>query len=113
MNNIAIIVTLIGLVGLGGLLTTATWARIVLWTLSLPTLCLGIIFGVNGGAGEPAPPRVLWTACAITFWPFIGCTIGELIKYWRPWHYGAAFFFWVAFLVGALVVLAIELKTLI
>lgn len=81
--NPTVLIGLFALVGIGGICFSRRWVRVVFWLLSIPPLGLGVFGLSQGGIAEPFSSRQMWTFCAATFWPAIGCLLGEVITYWR------------------------------
>jgi hypothetical protein len=81
-----IIILVIGLIGVGGMLLMPWWGRVLLWLPSLGLLFLGIFALKQGGIAEPFSSRQMLAFCSITFWPAIGCAVGEVRRLWRRTH---------------------------
>jgi hypothetical protein len=55
----------------------------VFWVLSVPPLCVGVLALNQGGIAEPFSAGQMWVFSAVTFWPAIGCLLGEVIAFSR------------------------------
>jgi hypothetical protein len=81
--SLAIIIIAIALVGVGGMFLMPWWGRVLLWLPSLALLWLGIFALRQGGIAEPFSPGQMFGFCSVTFWPAIGCVVGEARRLWR------------------------------
>lgn len=84
--SLAILILGIILIGAGGMVLMPWWGRIRLWLPSVGLLSLGIFGLSQGGIAEPFSSGQMLALCSITFWPAIGCTVGELRRVWRRTH---------------------------
>lgn len=77
--GVMIVVATLILLGIAGIWTHQRPMRILLCLLSIPPLATGVLTLVNGGIAEPFKTREMIIFCALTFWPSVGFTIGQVI----------------------------------
>ncbi len=74
---------LVALVGIGGMFSSRRSVRLVFWVLAVAPFGLGMFALIQGGIAEPFSSRQMWAFCAVTFWPVVGCVLGECFGYRR------------------------------
>ena len=90
MGIIAIILLVgIACVGLAGILVRNSVIRVLLWMLAIPPALFGVQGIAQGGIAEPFTPTMLNVFTAVTFWPLVGCGVGQIIQMARRKNHSA------------------------
>lgn len=57
--------------------------RAIVWLLSLAVSMVGFLALGQGGIAEPFNQTQMWSFCAVTFWPVLGCALGQALMHRR------------------------------
>lgn len=80
---ITLILTGISVLGLAGVIMRVRLGRTIVWLLSLAVSMVGLLALGQGGIAEPFSQTQMWSFCAVTFWPVLGCAVGEALTHRR------------------------------
>lgn len=80
MNATTTAVGILVALGILGVIARPLWGRIILWVLAVPSLVAGCLVLAFGGIAEPFTKWQIVGFCTLTFWPAIGCTIGQALS---------------------------------